>query len=199
MMGRFFGGRWKRILLSRIVILFVFFALACVYSRAMIKPLVCEIAESTCTNAVTRAINESVYEVLHTEDENGIYLSQLLQNQSNISSVSLNCAEFNMIKSKIVLSAQEKLNKMNSIIINIPLGTFTGLETLKSKGPAITIKSDLSSSITADFSSSLENTGKCAVYTITADFKVNTNMVAIYRFGTEINTNIIIAQTVLAF
>ena len=190
--------RRKPLILRATVILSVIL-LTAVYFEVRIRPVVKEITEENCKSIITRALNDAVCDALEGESESSVYMSSFIESTAKVSSINANCVTLNRIKSKIALSAQKKLDETKAIKTYIPIGTLTGLEMLKGRGPSLPIESRIDGSVTADLSSDLSSSGRCGIYTVSADFKAELSIQTVRRQKTELNTSVIICQTVLAF
>ncbi len=82
-------------------------------------------------NAVATTINNNEYDDLITITKNS---------NGNISLLSVNSKNVNILTNSVMSLVQSKLNQQDTLNYKLPLGTFTGLPILSGIGPNVTLK-----------------------------------------------------------
>ena len=109
------------------------------------------LSQHAVENAIFETINDTlVYDTLITitRDENG-----------DVVLISTNSLQINLLARELVNIAQEKLEKIGTQGINIPIGTLTGLPIFVGRGPEIKVKMLPIGNITCKFSSEFKEAG----------------------------------------
>lgn len=109
------------------------------------------LSQRAVENAIFETINDTlVYDTLITitRDENG-----------DVVLISTNSLQINLLARELVNIAQEKLEKIGTQGINIPIGTLTGLPIFVGRGPEIKVKMLPIGNITCKFSSEFKEAG----------------------------------------
>ena len=109
------------------------------------------LSQRAVENAIFETINDTlVYDTLITitRDENG-----------DVVLISTNSLQINLLARELVNIAQDKLEKIGTQGISIPIGTLTGLPIFVGRGPEIKVKMLPIGNITCKFSSEFKEAG----------------------------------------
>ena len=202
MKRRFAGGR-RRKHAKRIIRLALFLLILCaliVYLDSRIRPVVKGMAESAASIVSANVVNKAVYDCLALEDERGEEIILLEKDSSGgIVAIHSNIAKINRLKAVITTAAQEEMMKHTDGAVTIPLGNITGIDFLSGRGPDITIKYKMSSSVqtavTSDLPSAAINQSRHRIM-----LDVTTNVYIImpaFNTSTSSTTSYCIAETVI--
>ncbi len=181
-----------------LIIIFIFFFITILNS--LIKPFIQTTSTSKAKTVASEIINQVVLEELSKNSEN---YSELIHvdrdNNNNILSIQTDSIKINQLKSNITSCIQIKLSNYQEYELNLPLGTLINSEFFTGKGPNIPIKIALSGNIKTDITSNFTEAGinqtKHQIY-----LNVTSNITVImpgYNNCTEVNTNLIIAETII--
>ena len=110
-----------------------------------------KLSQQAVESAIFETINDTlVYDrlITITRDENG-----------DVILISTNSLQINLLARELVNIAQEKLEKIGTQGVNIPIGTLTGLPIFVGRGPEIKIKMLPIGNITCKFTSEFKSAG----------------------------------------
>lgn len=129
----------------RVLITFLLLALLFVTGSALInneiKPIVSEMAISRVSNLGLKAINEVVNDQITEGNINYdkmIYFEK--DTDGNIAALKTNMSEINRIKTEIVTLVIDKISKIESSQLSIPIGNLFGNDLLSGRGPNLHIQ-----------------------------------------------------------
>ncbi|MEA4831875.1 MAG: sporulation protein YunB [Oscillospiraceae bacterium] len=112
-----------------------------IYTELRLRPVASELALARARSVAITVMGESVYEVI---DADGITYDDIIHfekdNNGRISALTTNIVKLNILKSKISLEIQKRLNNIQSPELVIPLGSILNGEFFSGKGPGIRIK-----------------------------------------------------------
>ena len=118
-------------------LLTIFAVAAWLYWKAMI-PTVLDIAEKTVRQRAAFAINSAVGATILSENANDLVLIER-NSDGEIVLVAANSAKVNSLAMSTAISAQQSLQRLQNDVVNVPLGTASGLPLLNDKGPNIAV------------------------------------------------------------
>lgn len=189
----------SRAFLTFIVLLLCLAFIVYILIDIKIRPMIATYGNNQATTTATKAVNDAVeitlsdldlkYEDFATvnKDSNGKVLS-IYSNTENI----------NLLKSTVSNKILEELNKQGYQMVKIPLGSlFGGL--LTGRGPDITIKVPMNSTVQTAFQNKFEGAGiNQTRHEISLDVKVTTYAVIQgENTAVDVDTNFEIAENIL--
>lgn len=124
------------------------------------RPLVRSYGMNYAKTVCTRAINESVTDLLsreHLKYEDLVELEK--KDTGEIISVEANALTINQLKADITNTVLDRLEKQDVQTVRIPLGTLTGSDLLTGRGPAIPFKIGITATTLTNIRSSFESAG----------------------------------------
>lgn len=166
----------------------------------MLRPIIQNYSENQAQIMAANLINQSVYAVM---ERNGIKYSDIVklskQEDGKVTSIETDVVKVNLIKAEVIGEIQKAVQAQNTTAISIPVGTLTGNDYMIGRGPNITIKLNMSTSILSDIDSKFEEAGiNQTLHQIILHITAKVYMVMPwYRSSTEVKTDFSIAQTVI--
>lgn len=146
-------------IISVILIVIVFFLFVNVYNNAY-KPQIKNLSEQRANYILNNAVNSGIAEVILKNEllyEDMITL--ISDNEGKVSALMTNLVTANRLKSEFTLNINEKINSLSDIIINIPIGNLTKIDTLAGLGPKLKVKLVPSGRVSIDFKNSFVEAG----------------------------------------
>jgi sporulation protein YunB len=189
----------KKILIvmtSIFVLLFIVFS----YIDSRLRPVITSNTTTMAKMLGTRAINDSIANVLA---KNSVTYNQLVtldkDTEGKVCAIETNAVKMNKLRSDITAEVIKTIDNIGTKNISIPLGTLLGNNLFIGRGPAIKIKIEpvgyVISNTTSDFSSAGINQTR---HQIMANVKtVITMTVPSYIVSTEVESNVCIAETII--
>lgn len=164
------------------------------------RPMIQSVAESRANSVATQIINQAVADQLtqmNLDYQDMVELDR--DEQGNISSVRTKMAAVNRFQAEISLAVQAAIDTYESQKINIPFGTFTGLELLDGIGPGVPLTISMTGSMKATITSNFESAGinqtrHQIMLTISAEARA---VVPWYGINAKVVIDYIVAETVL--
>ena len=144
----------------------------------------------------TKIINEASNKVLESIDYGSIVI---FENNNNNNILKTDVKVINKIASEIALEVENKFQKIENEVIEIPLGALTGNKYLTAIGPNINIKIIPVGSIETQIKNEFEAKGiNQTVYRIYLELKCNVSVVTRYKtISQKIINQILLVETVL--
>ena len=141
-------------------------------------------------NAISSTIANNEYDDLITITKNS---------DGNISLLSVNSKNVNLLTNNIMTLVQNKLNQQNALDYKLPLGTFTGLPFLSGVGPDVSLKiipvGNVSTKYRSQISSLSINQSYHKIYlTITVSVCV---FLPLYTQDIDISSQVLIAESLI--
>lgn len=130
-------GRW---LLP--ALLGVGLALVCVSCMdARLRPVLITIAQAKVTNEVTHTVDTLVSQTVAAQ---GLTYDQLItmekDEQGRITALTSNMSALNALRSQLVTLAVEKIDRLDTQSLGVPLGNLTGVSLLSGHGPEVPVR-----------------------------------------------------------
>ena len=119
-----------------------------------ITDIIVGIAIKNAEDTISSSLSKSVHKVI---ENSGLTYSDFVNTtyiNGKVTAINANSTNINLIKSKIILSAQKELNRYNCLETVVQLGSISGLNLLSNRGPDIHILYDLYCASTANIKSS---------------------------------------------
>ena len=190
----------KTVIISWVVLIGILLTVFIAYSekrlRPMIKSLVIGYAQSFATDAINESVNNILNEYGYTYDD---IVNVNYSSDGSVDTITGNYVNINRLKADISLESQKKINKIQSVPIEVHLGVFSGVELLKNIGPKVSLDTYIRGGVTTKIISDLKACGvNQTMHTIEVEVSADINA---YTTGIECNTslttNVILAQTVI--
>lgn len=165
-----------------------------------IRPLVKSAASNRAEVAAALLINEAILEELNKNNDEYSKIIFVDKDQNGkIISVNTDMAKVNFLKSAVTAKVQQKMKSTKKNDFGIPLGTLTGTALLNGRGPKIPLKVNLKDSIETNFRSNFESAAiNQTKHQLFLDISAKIcAFVPGYPVNTEVNSSVLIAETVL--
>ena len=106
-----------------------------------IRPIIVRVALARAQSVATSTINDEINRIIDFEGVNYAHLTIFERDaQNRISAVCANAAEINRLKASVALGVQEKMRKIDEMVLKIPLGTLLSDGFLTGYGPRIPVR-----------------------------------------------------------
>lgn len=177
------------------------FLVATIFSfDARIRPMIQTYACNQASNRVLKIVNESVYEEL---SQNHVTYSNLVTltyaDDGTVTSLQTNMLELNRLQSNITKRMIEHVMEFDSQTILVSLGSILGGPIFSGRGPNIEIKLIPANFIQTKIANKFMSSGiNQTLHQVVMD--INLTVTAVlpgYRSSTTIDTNIVLAETVI--
>ncbi len=189
----------KFIIVISIIIVFSIVAVS-VYSYLSVRGIIINYAKSYAQTIALDTVNRTVTQHLSNKGIDYNSIVKLSKNgDDNITSLEIDIAKINYLKSVISLAVSEELTGKEDYRLSIPLGNLIGNEYLIGFGPKIKFNMKMTTTVVTDFESKFYSAGiNQVLHQIIIKIKINGSFVLPWDTGgfTE-QTSIIAAQTVL--
>lgn len=188
----------KRIctVISVLLILLIVFL---IIDRRM-RRVVCDYSASVGETVMIKTVDETVSEIFAEQNIGyGDLVTLNRDNNGQVTSLEVNAAKMNGIKSQISVRVAEKIAEKEKYDLSIPLGTVIGNEYTIGRGPNINFKMQITTTIIADFESRFYSAGiNQVLHQIHIKVKMNgQTIIPWYRSSFKVETSVIAAQTVI--
>jgi sporulation protein YunB len=201
----YYRGRFRKKNMKRRVYFFIFFVFTAVAGLYVIfnielLPVLRTTAVNKAKVAATNTINDAVGAVLKQDDVNYDKLISFEKDASgNITAIKADTFQINLLKYDITKEVVKELSEVGGSEIKIPVGTVIGGQIFTGLGPNINIRfqpvGNINSEITSTFTSvGINQTRQQIMLDIKADLTV---IVATYNISTQVESNFIIADSVI--
>lgn len=165
-----------------------------------LRVLVNNYAHSKAKILSNRVINNTVYKYLN---ESGLLYSDLMKintaDDGAVTSVEFDTVRIAKLKSGIVSKIQNDINALDTVVMNIPVGTLTGSQLLNNKGPTVRIELNISSAVYSKIGSKFTSAGiNQTLHQITMSISSDVYFVMPwYRSSGSYQTEFVLAETVI--
>lgn len=168
--------------------------------RTRVNPLTEEMALAQISDVASNVINEAVNEEI---TEGNIQYEDLVTLQTdtagNISALTTNMRQMNLLKSQILLLLDEKIHEVDEDEVGIPSGNLTGMQLLSGRGPHIPVKIISVANSDANFDGEFSDAGINQTHHKIM-LTVAMDLVVLLPSGTvteHVETDVCVAETVL--
>ena len=192
-------SRAKRIFIYFLVVILIFGILFLWLIDWMVRPMIQTYGNNQAVTAATRAVNDAVEKVLSRMSIGYDQLSSVIKDeQGAIKSIETNTGNTNLIKSAVSKAILDELETQKIQKVNIPIGSLAG-GLLTGRGPDITIKVPMDSTVETVFSNKFESAGiNQTRHDITLEVKVIIySVVQGKSVKTEVKTGFTVAECIL--
>ncbi|MBQ0017353.1 MAG: sporulation protein YunB [Clostridiales bacterium] len=128
----------KKLLIWLVIITLIITAIVC-YFNYYVNPIILTSNEAVIKSKTISILNSAVQSAFNEDTTYNDLVNITYDTQNNIQSITANTQKVNLLNSNISLNCQDKLNDIENLNFNVPLGTFTGLPILNGIGPKITL------------------------------------------------------------
>ena len=129
-------------------------------ATAQMRPILESLAVTRVSNAINAIVGEAVDEAIENGD---IRYEDLISfekdNEGRITAVYSNMAAFNRLQSKILDIILERVDRVSTRDLSIPVGTLTGSALLAGRGPRISVRMESVGSSSASFENEFISAG----------------------------------------
>jgi sporulation protein YunB len=184
------------IAISILLIFLIFF----VSLDKRLRPIITDYSASVGETLMIKLVDETVAQIF---EEEGVEYDDLVtlsrDENGNVTSLQINTAKINYIKSNISVMVAEKIAQKERYTLKIPLGTIIGNEYTVGRGPDIKFKMQITTTVIADFESRFYSAGiNQALHQIHIKVKMNgQTVIPWYRSAFNLETSVIAAETVI--
>ncbi|MGL5972870.1 MAG: sporulation protein YunB [Oscillospiraceae bacterium] len=188
------------LLIFKVLIMLIFICVLMFFLDLKMRPVIKNYSKNKVNNISTKIINDSISNYFLNENLSYDKLVDIKINQEGeIVAVETNSIAINIIRAKIVDEITENLSQLSHESINIPFGTFVGMQILSGKGPnvrfTIVPSGNVNGKLLHSFISAGINQTKHQIM-----LNININMLSYipgYKTESNIDTNVIIAETII--
>lgn len=171
-----------------------------IFIECQLSPLVGKAAESQAKQMFNQSVNDAVSEELGSK---GITYTDLIHiekaTNGSVLAVTADSIKINQLKADISVAVQEHLGQEKHREFSVPVGTLTGSNLLRDKGPAIPINISFTGSVVTDLKSEFVSAGinqtKHQILMTVKGFEVL--MAPGINTTVEVETTVAVAETVI--
>lgn len=184
-----------KLLVPVFLLIGLFFAIEC-----QLSPLVEKAAASQAKQMFNQSVNDAVTSQLNNK---GIIYTDLIHiekaTDGSVLAVTTDSLKINQLKADISLAVQSALSQEKHREFSVPLGTLTGSNLLRDKGPGIPIDISFSGSVVTDLKSEFTSAGinqtKHQILMTVKGYQVL--MAPGINTTVEVETTVVVAETVI--
>ena len=183
------------IAISILLIFLIFF----VSLDKRLRPIITDYSASVGETLMLKLVDETVAQIFEEGVEYDDLVTLSRDENGNVTSLQINTAKINYIKSNISVMVAEKIAQKERYTLKIPLGTIIGNEYTVGRGPDIKFKMQITTTVIADFESRFYSAGiNQALHQIHIKVKMNgQTVIPWYRSAFNLETSVIAAETVI--
>lgn len=141
-----------------IFVLTIIFSLI-IFFGTNISNIVYSYSESKVRALSVKAVNNAVSELVTNKNIYDNLVNITTDNEGKIKLIQANSIQINMLTKDLIKTSQIKLEKIGADGINIPIGTFSGINLLNGRGPSVNIKLIPVGAVTCSFQSEFKSAG----------------------------------------
>lgn len=186
----------KKIVLFSVISLTIFLI---VFFGTNVSNVVYSYSESKIRALSVKAVNNAVSELVTNKNIYDNLVNITTDNEGKIKLIQANSIQINMLTKDLIKTSQIKLEKIGADGINIPIGTFSGINLLNGRGPSINIKlipvGDVVCNFLSEFSQAGINQTIHKLY-VTIDTQVNI-ILPLKNNVVKTTTSILICESVI--
>ena len=192
-------GKNFRLIYIAISILLIFLIIFVSLDKRL-RPIITDYSASVGETLMIKLVDETVAQIF---EEEGVEYDDLVtlsrDENGNVTSLQINTAKINYIKSNISVMVAEKIAQKERYTLKIPLGTIIGNEYTVGRGPDIKFKMQITTTVIADFESRFYSAGiNQALHQIHIKVKMNgQTVIPWYRSAFNLETSVIAAESVI--
>ena len=142
-----------------IITIFILFNSILYFFDKSVLPAILEIAESKMISEANKIINETSLEVYSS----GFNYSDIIQTEKddrgNITIVRSDTVKLNYLASQLILQSNKKLEELEELGIEVPVGYMTNNSIIHNLGPKVKVKMEQIGSVESNYESVFESAG----------------------------------------
>ena len=191
-------GKNFRLIYMAISILLIFLIFFVSLDKRL-RPIITDYSASVGETLMIKLVDETVAQIFEEGVEYDDLVTLSRDENGNVTSLQINTAKINYIKSNISVMVAEKIAQKERYTLKIPLGTIIGNEYTVGRGPDIKFKMQITTTVIADFESRFYSAGiNQALHQIHIKVKMNgQTVIPWYRSAFNLETSVIAAETVI--
>ncbi len=191
-------GKNFRLIYIAISILLIFLMFFVSLDKRL-RPIITDYSASVGETLMIKLVDETVAQIFEEGVEYDDLVTLSRDENGNVTSLQINTAKINYIKSNISVMVAEKIAQKERYTLKIPLGTIIGNEYTVGRGPDIKFKMQITTTVIADFESRFYSAGiNQALHQIHIKVKMNgQTVIPWYRSAFNLETSVIAAETVI--
>lgn len=129
------------------------------YLNYIVNPIIIQTSEAQIRTLAIKAIGSAIYEIVNQNDVYDSLIKITYDNEGKIRLIQANSISINYLNRSLTKLAQQKLEQIGDVGIDIPIGSFSGLPIFVGRGPSINIKLLPIGAISSNFSSEFTTAG----------------------------------------
>lgn len=153
-----FKIKHKSFILVIITMFILFNSILYIFDKSVL-PAILEIAESKMISEANKIINETSLEVYSS----GFNYSDIIQTEKddrgNITIVKSDTIKLNYLESQLILQSNKKLEELEEIGVEVPVGYMTNNSIIHNLGPKVKVKMEQIGSVESNYESVFESAG----------------------------------------
>ena len=147
----------KKVIICTFAVLFLVFFLVVVFFNNVFNPIIYVYGETEITKLMVVSSNQAINELSSINYNDIITISY--SNNNEISLISANSQKINQIANNLALITQQKIDKVSTFGLQVPVGTITGIPFLIGKGSTLHFAINPIGNVKCDFYTSFEQSG----------------------------------------
>lgn len=138
------------------------------------RPVLTDFSESQALWVITKVANDAVEQtLLECADLCDTIVAVTYTDEERVSSVVPDTKSVNLVRTAVTQSAMKAMEREQSLIVTIPLGTLLGTEWLSGWGPLVSFPISCTATVLSDVSSSVESVAiNQSIYTLNIELDV---------------------------
>lgn len=190
--------RHKKFIVVIIAIFFLFNSLLYFFDKSIL-PAVIKIAEMEMKREATDIINETALDIYSKEFNYDEAMIIEKDKEENITMVRADTVKLNALSSRLILESNKRLENLETLGVEIPIGYMTNNSVIHNLGPKINIKMEQVGNITSSYESVFESAGiNQTRHKIYLNVKLNMRVIIpLNSQEIEITSQIPIAETII--
>lgn len=130
------------------------------YFQYIVSPLVVEVSRAQVDSIATTAVSDAIYDVIQEENyEYDDFMKISYAQDGVVSTITADPIKLNNFARELSTKAQIYLDEVGQHSIDVPLGSFTGINALSGIGPTVKINIVPIGSVITSFTSSFKEAG----------------------------------------
>lgn len=154
----FFNKKSTKVLCILLIIIIIVISILIYFSKN-VKPVVLDYSMAEVRGIGVNAVNQAAIIVINDELKYDDLFNIEYDQNKKVSMIKANSPNINMLARNMSIVTQNNLNKIDVTELNIPIGTFTGINLFSGHGPDVTIKIKPVGNVLCDFKSQFIQAG----------------------------------------
>lgn len=182
------------------ICIIILFLISILLTDAKLRPAIYELAALEAYAEASRTINSSAEKAIMRNKNLYSDIISISKNENgNITGISTDIVKMNLFKSQVTNEVDKSFKENERAIINVPLGTATGITLLSGIGPDVKVEIGLSSSTYSDFRNIFRSAGiNQTQHSLMLIIKSNVTLsLPNKRISKTVETSFCVAQTII--